>query len=414
MARYLFIRMTETQLTSADIEAAEWVLIDKNEPQQIIDKGTLYDPPSLGIGDKVIASIPSSKVMLTKVTLPSSNINRLRKIVPFTLEEFIIDDVEDVHFAIGNISKDENTAVAVIQKALLSDNLRSIEKLGLTPTVMVPDCLCIPYAKDSWTVYVENDLALVRTGRDTGFSCPTDILVLMITQYLKEENIKQPDSLKSYNVPESKQDEIMNISFETEVEFSTFEVSGNTEILFLEQYLENTPSLNLLQGEFSRRQKMGQQFRPWMPVAGLAAAWLVLALVIDIVNYNKLSSSVVALKQQEATIFKRAFPDARKIINPKVQMEARLKQLRKKAGKSTTSGSTMLVVVVRALKKSNIVGIKSLRYRDSGMDIDVQLKNLQALDKLKENLTNNGQWEVEVKSAISRDKFVESRIQIKG
>ncbi len=414
MARYLFIRITEIQFTSADIEGATWVLIDKNDPQNIIDKGTLYDPPALGLGDKVIACMPASKLMLTKVSLPNSNINRLRKIVPFTLEELILDDIEDVHIALGHVEKDKATSVAVIQKLLLSDNLSAIEAVGLNPTVILPDCLCIPFESDTWTIFIEDDVALIRTDRDSGFSCSLDILKLMLTQYLNEEHVIQPSCIKSYNVPVEIQQEIMKISFETEVEFSTFDVSGNTEMLFLEQYLASTPSLNLLQGSYSRRQKMGQQFKPWMPAAGLLAAWLVIALVMDIVNYNKLADNITMLNKQQEKIFKATFPDARKIVNPRAQMEARLKQLRKKAGKNSSSATTMITLVSKTLKKYNIVGIKTLRYRDSRVDVDIQLKNLQVLDELKEQLTNNGQWEVEVLSATSRDKFVESRIQIKG
>ncbi len=414
MARYLFIRITETQFTSADIEGAKWVLIDKNDPQNIIEKGTLYEPPALGLSDKVIACIPASKLMLTKVSLPNSNINRLRKIVPFTLEELILDDIEDVHIAIGHVEKDKATSVAVIQKLLLSENLSALETLGLNPTVILPDSLCIPFESDTWTIFIEDDIALIRTDRDSGFSCTLDILKLMLTQYLNEEHVNQPSSIKSYNVPVEIQQEIMKISFESEVEFSTFDVSGNTEMLFLEQYLESTPSLNLLQGSYSRRQKMGQQFKPWIPTAGLLAAWLVIVLVIDIVNYSKLSANITALNKQQEKIFKATFPDARKIVNPRAQMEARLKQLRKKAGKNSSSATTMITLVSKILKKYNIVGIKTLRYRDSRLDVDIQLKNLQVLDELKEQLTNNGQWEVEVLSATSRDKFVESRIQIKG
>ncbi len=414
MARYVFIRITEIQLTTADIDAADWIIVDKSDPQQIIEKGTLYDPPVLGLGDKVIVCIPTSKVLLTRISLPHSNINRLRKIVPFAVEELILDDVDDVHFAIGHLEKDKNTAVAVIQKKLLSENLKSIEALGLNPTVMVPDCLCIPFEEKTWTVFVEYDIALVRTESDTGFSCSIDILVLMLTQYLKEEYVSQPDKLKSYNVPQEIQNEIINISFENEVEFFTFDVTGNTEMLFLEQYLNSTPGLNLLQGNYSRRQKMGQQFRPWVPVAGLLAAWLVLALVIDIVNYNKLSSTVSVLNKEQVKIFKQTFPEARKIVNPRSQMESLLKQLNKKAGKNSSSATTMLAITAKVLRKYKIVGIKTVRYRDSRLDLDVQLKNLQVLDQLKEKLTNNGKWEVEVLSATSRDNFVESRIQIKG
>jgi len=414
MARYVFIRLTETQFMSADIDAAEWIITDKSDPQTMIEKGTLYEPPVLSLGDKVIACMPASKIMLNSVSLPNSNINRLRKIVPYTLEEFILDDIDEVHFAIGQMNEKEKTPVAVIQEKLLSDNLKSIEKHGLNPTVMVPDCLCLPFEENTWTVFVEDDIALVRTDKDLGFSCTTDILILMLTQYLKEDDVDFPSSIKSYNVPQEIQQEVMNISFESDVEFSTFEVSGNTEMLFLEQYFESTPSLNLLQGNFSRRQKMGQQFRPWIPLVGLMATWLVLALVIDIVNYNKLSSNLTHLKQEQVKIFKRAFPDAKKIINPRGQMESRLKQLRKKSGKNASSATAMLSFAAKILRKYKIVGIKTVRYRDSKLNMDVQLKNLQVLDQLKEQLTNNGKWQVEVLSATSRDNFVESRIEIRG
>ncbi len=413
MARLLFIRINEIQLTSADIEAANWVLVDKSDLQQIVDKGTLYDPPDLSLGDKAIICIPASKLMLTKASLPNSNINRLRKIVPFALEELILDDIDDVHFAIADVEAEKDTAVAVIQKSLLDDNLSAIDALGINPTVMLPDCLCIPFTNNTWTIFVEDEVALVRTDKDMGFTCTLDILELMLSQYLKEEGITPPENIKSYNVPQEIQTNIMNISFETQVEFSTFEVSGNTEMLFLEQYLESTPSLNLLQGSYSRRQKLGQQFKPWIPAVGLLAAWLVLALLIDIVNYNKMSSTLTSLQQEQKKFYKSIFPEARKIIAPRKQMEATLKQLRKKAGQNSSSATTMLALTSKILK-NYIVSIKSLRYRDSRLDIDIKLKSLQKLDELKDKLTNNGQWEVEVLSATSRDNFVESRIQIKG
>lgn len=58
--------------------------------------------------------------------------------------------------------------------------------------------------------------------------------------------------------------------------------------------------------------------------------------------------------------------------------------------------------------------INKLRYQDGKMDLELELKDLQGLDKLKEKLAQRQDWKVEIQSASSRKDKVESRLQIRS
>ncbi len=58
--------------------------------------------------------------------------------------------------------------------------------------------------------------------------------------------------------------------------------------------------------------------------------------------------------------------------------------------------------------------LRSVRFKNGLLDVDLEVPNLQALDQLKQNLMNSQKLEVEIQSAASRNNKVQGRLQIKG
>ena len=58
--------------------------------------------------------------------------------------------------------------------------------------------------------------------------------------------------------------------------------------------------------------------------------------------------------------------------------------------------------------------IKSLRYYDGRINIEMQISSLQALDNLKEKLNKEKGYQVEIQNASSGKEMVTARIQIVG
>ena len=85
--------------------------------------------------------------------------------------------------------------------------------------------------------------------------------------------------------------------------------------------------LNLLQGPYSRQAHWGRRLRPWRAAALLAGAWLALQGVTQGYDDWRLRQELIALRSGMEQVYRDAVPGATRIINPKAQLEARLREL---------------------------------------------------------------------------------------
>ena len=113
-------------------------------------------------------------------------------------------------------------------------------------------------------------------------------------------------------------------------------------------------------------------------------------------------------------IYKSAFPKSRRIIDAKAQMQQKLTSLKKRRGQSGRSFTEMLSSSASIFAKSQGLKIKSLRYYDGRINLELQISSLQALDKLKDQLNKEKGYKVEIQNASSGKDAVTARIQIFG
>ena len=113
-------------------------------------------------------------------------------------------------------------------------------------------------------------------------------------------------------------------------------------------------------------------------------------------------------------IYKKAFPKSRRIIDAKAQMQQKLTSLKKRKGQSGRSFTEMLSGSAEIFSRTKGLKIKSLRYYDGHINLELQIASLQALDKLKGQLSKEKGYQVEIQNASSEKETVTARIQIIG
>ena len=82
-----------------------------------IGLGALKDAAAMAVGKQVIVLVPGTDVILTSVTVPTRNRNRMAAAVPYLLEEQLAADVDESHFALGERDAEGRVAVAVVSRA---------------------------------------------------------------------------------------------------------------------------------------------------------------------------------------------------------------------------------------------------------------------------------------------------------
>lgn len=410
MARQLIIRLEEVKASAEGASAwrASWLVMENGRPQGNLMRGDLSSAVPLAMNSQIVALIPAQHVLLLDVMLPGRNRQRLLNAVPYAVEDQLIDDVDGLHFALSQQTSANQYTVAVINRDKFIELQKVLDDAGLHPQVMLADVQALKYDEQNWTVLDEGERLFVRTGQYRGFVADKDSLQTFLNVSLNDAKqkprlieIRTPED-REYDWPESLQD----------IPVVKKEYDQDATVMLACEY-DAMASINLLQGEFSRREKISRHFKPWYSVAALLAVWLVWQGGLNVFQYYQLSTQNNALKKQVERVYKQTFPGGR-VVNAAVQMKQKLKQLRKQSGKSTTSMAEMLSMAAPILMTADGLRINNLRYQDGKIDLELELKDLQALDKLKEKLAKKQDWKVEIQSASSRKDKVESRLQIRS
>jgi len=390
-----------------DDSNCEWLpLDDAGQPVGRVRSGDLTAAAAEANGLRVVVLVPGIDCLLTQATIPGRNRQKLLRAVPFALEEQLIEDVENSHFALGPALPGGRYPVVVIATRRIDAILDACRSAGLDVYQLVPDLLAVPCTGDAICVVIDGDLALVRTGPYAGFVVETENLGLLLPAQEQPEDsparpvtIQLPTGAVLPDLGEAA----------TTAEISRYE--GSALMLFSQGM--GGGIIDLLQGVYSRNQEWGKLWRPWRATAALLLAGVLLSNIVTGVDYFRLRNEREDLNARMQSIFLESFPGTRRVVDPRVQMQQQLEQLQRRAG----SGGRFLTLLARSadvLRTAKDIEIAGASYRAGRLDVDLTAANLQVLDQLKQALSAHG-LEVEIQSAAAdAGQRVKSRLRIQG
>ena len=385
-----------------------WLSLDnEGRPQGSIYTGTLADAASEASGQRVVVLVSGAAGLLTRVSIPVRGRQRLLRAVPYALEEQLSEEVDNLHFAVGTTQEDGAWPVAVFSKQFMDSLTADFLEAGLDVQQVIPEILALPNNGEETSVLVENDVALVRTGKSSGFAVDSDNLGIMLAARMTDEEA----GLQPLHLFVSK-DELRPDMAEYVGETLVEPFAGDPLNVFA-RGLENG-SINLLQGAYSRSGNWATLLRPWRATAALLLAGIILSNVVMGIDYFRLSRESEQLHAQIEKTFREALPEIQRIVNPRIQMQQQLDALQRRQG---TGGGflSLLGQSGSVLKGMQGVQVSGATFRAGRLDVDLTVSNLQLLDELKQALMKSGRLSVEIQSATTgQDQRVQSRLRIQG
>src|SRR3990167_326659 len=151
-------------------KTADWFEI--NDASEILSRRHLTDLsqcPKINPDANLIALFPGEKVTMTSVKLPSMRASERAQAIPFALEEQLASDPDSILVSIGNMQADGAFRVAVTEKAVFEAQLNMLHETNLYPRCLLPDFLALSWEPGTWSVLLQNQMALVRTDFQNGF-----------------------------------------------------------------------------------------------------------------------------------------------------------------------------------------------------------------------------------------------------
>ena len=391
-----------------------WSLVNNaGELSTMLSHGTLSDAAAIAEKHKTIVLLNSTAVHLDSVSLPINNQQKLLRAIPFALEEKLADDIDELHFIAGNKSSNGQTPVATIRHDTLNSILNALQASGIHPVAVISDMLCLTANSEQWAVLLQDENSKVQFDSTSAGEFDRDILPLLLKTELEQAEQNRPKKIILFS-EESDDAEISSIEAIIPDDIELIKVAYNKHplVIFCGQY-KQALSLNLLQGKYKPQQKTNVNWQRWRLAASLSAIWLCLHLGITGVQYQNYQQSNDKLQVDIEKIYKKTFPESKRIVNAKKQMEQKLNAL--KGLGNTGSNSSMIALLAdssTAIAADKAITIQSINYRNNKIDIEVTGSNLQSIEQLNENL-NQKTLASEIISSSSEKDQVKGNIRIK-
>lgn len=394
-------------------DSATWSLVNSaGELSTMLSHGSLNDAAPIAEKHKTIVILDSTSIHIDSIELPIKNRQKLLRAAPFALEEKIADDVEDLHFVAGKTSTNGQTPVAAISRNTLNSILDLLKQHGIEPAAMIPDALCLTANSQQWSIQLHNDQANVQFDTFDAGEFDRDTLSLLLDTTLRNDDRKQPEKIILFTADGDNSDtqDIENVIPEN---IELIKVSYNTHplVIYCGEY-NHALELNLLQGEYKPKPKTNVNWQRWRLTAAMAVIFIGLQLGITGAQYQSLHSQNKKLNVEIDRIYKKTFPESKRIVNARVQMEQKLNELKGSGGVAkNTSFISLLADASTALSSEKSIIIQSINYRNNTIDLEVTGSTLQNIEQLNKKLNNNSLNSEIVSSSSEKDK-VKGNIRI--
>jgi general secretion pathway protein L len=367
--------------------------------------GELREAALRAQGGRVVVLAPASSMLTCVAAMPPTPAARLRQALPYALEEQFAEDVERLHFAIGKRDAEGKFPVVALGRDLMERWQALLAANELRPHEMLNEALALPWAEGEWSLLLQEEEALLRTGAAQACAIPVTQLAPWLAVALHAQ-AEPPSRVCIYDARPGDdgaawQEGLPGLDIAYERIESPLSLLARTD---------PSTGINLLQGDYSRKAHLGRLWRPWRATAAMLGLWLLVQGGMVIGNYFSLSAREAQLFAAIEQVYRETFPEARNVVNPRVQMERQLAELQ--GGGTGGAFVTLLAASGPVLSEVNGLELRNLRYRQDELELELELKDLASLDRLREALQQQS-LAVDVRGATTRENKVETRIALR-
>ncbi|MEM7401649.1 MAG: type II secretion system protein GspL [Pseudomonadota bacterium] len=411
MEEIVILYIQSDLLENLDIEDSHFVKWIKLDEEGVpITRGAearLEQVSSVTQNAHVIVLLPLEQMLLTKVNTRARKQKHLQKAVPFALEDELADDVDNLHFAMGQRYGENDYPVAVIDKHTLDRVIDELADAGIYPDLLTADVFGLPFRENTWTLLIEDERALVRTEKFQGFTIDLHNLQQMLTSSLRQADTT-PAELNVYCC-DAQQQGVKKLN----LPISINELDDCPPGLFADG-LDDEECINLLQNTYKKKDKKHRQFGAWKVAAMLFAAWLALSFISVFLDHARLSKQEEKLNNQIVQIMRQTFPDMKNISadSARTKMEARLKNfIDTNSAQSKAGFMELLAMSGESMKQAGKVDIDAMNYREGKLNMSVKSADVQILDTVKQSLKSKN-YAADIQSANTQGNNVEAKLVI--
>lgn len=369
--------------SALDNEAVRYYL---TQDAVVLEQGetSLSSLPAILNGKSIescLVAIPGEQVTCLNIQLPAGTQRHLSQAIPYLVEEQLAAPLESLHIAHGQPTQSRQCQVLVMDKGMMAEWHSIAGQLAFPVTDIVPEYLLLPV--DNIPVcFRQNSKTLVRLPDGNGY-CFTGEPPSLSNEPLSSDQGKQGEK------------ELDQMLFEQHPALS-----------------DQTPSTNLLQGEFTFRSSTNYQ---WLKptVGSLVASILIFAVYLAGAGLF-FQHKADLLETETHALYRDLFPNDKRIVNIRRQMQGHLNN-----AQTSISGDDFFVLLsglsnaVAEIGEDNDISPRHLQYsqKEGALSVELQAKDIPRAHQLRDNLSQQ-QLTASILSVNQQDQGIVARFEV--
>jgi general secretion pathway protein L len=356
-----------------------WALLDDDGNMRESGTGNLATMPQ---SDDATVVVSAERVLATTAVLPKIKRSKLETALPFALEDTLIDDATEAHVTQGAKLTDGRTVLYTLNKGWLSRFMAASTAAKVRVRRIVPEFCLLPTRASEWSMAWDGAQGFLATAHSLGGALDSgdDAHAPVALQLRLQQDA--PAALRLFALGSEVQAPNWGIKVPVIFEKQSFDwrkaaIPGDAP--------------NLLWGKFAPPPRISE-YLPWLRPALMAALLLVsVEVVISNLEWALLASEKHQLVSGMTETFRETFGADATIVDAPLQMRRNIARLRHAAGVSDDADFSPLLEKFSGASGS-IPGntLRTLRYDDGKLDIDMTLASASSLDTLQQRLTESG------------------------
>jgi general secretion pathway protein L len=333
-----------------------WMLFDA---RQSLLRAQTTAPEDMPRADDVEIVLPAARVLFARLALPRVGAATLRDLLPFAVEDRLLGDPSHIHAVAGRTDARGETLVAVIDREWLRGMLDIVRSVGLRPARAYCESALATGPGGDWNLVlgeargllVDDAGAGVAFDRSSGAALP---LALRIALDEASARAGRPAVIRVHTEGDTAAPDLAHWISEAGVA-----MEPGTRWEALAGAAPAAGAIDLLTQDFAARSQHLERLRVPRAAFLVAAAIVLVQLAFDGAETWRLARERDQLRAQVESTFRSAFPEAKVVVDARLQMERNLESLRRSRG--LAAGDDFLARLTRAAH-DGAVPVRSIDY----------------------------------------------------
>ncbi len=290
----------------------------------VLSAGEGDDAPAIPSGVTVsatIAIIPAGLIHLRRLAIPARSDSAAQQAAPYAMEEHLAAPLETQSIVCGQAGADGQRWVAAMDKALSANWQARLEKAAVRPVFAVSEAMLLDPAEGELALAAGGDAVVWRYragARDAAGAMPEDFHPLLLPALM---DTLAPETVSLAAGLGGEYHALQGLEARPAGPFDPVRAAAGADLA----------ALAALPPVFGARLAASLDWaallRPWRRVAVLAGLAACLGLAAIAMEAAWLSGEARRYEAAAHDAFAAAFPDIRRIVNPRVQLAQRLREV---------------------------------------------------------------------------------------